>query len=84
MELAHPIPDPFIYAESPPPSISSLSPLPPPPSSSFSSKIAYICLTNCNEFYWYAFQVSQDVDHDNQQFPHNNPRLPFHQDDYES
>ncbi|CAL5331687.1 unnamed protein product [Camellia sinensis] len=83
MELAHPIPDPFIYAESPPPSISPLSPLPPPPSSSSSSKIAYICLTNCNEFYWYAFQVSEDVDHDNQQFPHNNPRLPFHQDDYE-
>ncbi|CAL5331698.1 unnamed protein product [Camellia sinensis] len=83
MEIAHPVPDPFIYSESPPPSISSLSPLPLPPSSSSYSKIAYIRLTDIDESYWYTFQVSEDVDHDNQQFPHNNHRLPFHQDDYE-
>ncbi|XP_028067032.1 uncharacterized protein LOC114269869 [Camellia sinensis] len=80
MEIAHPVPDPFIYSESPPPSISSHSLLPRPPSS---SRIAYICLTDIDESYWYAFQVSEDVDHNNQQLPHNNPRLPFHQDDYE-
>ncbi|XP_028067048.1 uncharacterized protein LOC114269878 isoform X1 [Camellia sinensis] len=83
IEIAHLVPDPFIYSESPPPSISSRSPLPLPPFSSSSSKIAYICLTDIDESYWYAFQVSEDVNHDNQQFPYNNPRLPFHQDDYE-
>ncbi|XP_028067055.1 uncharacterized protein LOC114269882 [Camellia sinensis] len=88
MEIAHPVPDPFIYNESQPPSISSLSPLPLPPSSSSSSsssssKLAYICPTDCEQFHWYAVQVSDDDDDDNQQFPHNSPRLPFHEDDNE-
>ncbi|KAI8027043.1 hypothetical protein LOK49_LG02G00261 [Camellia lanceoleosa] len=61
MEIAHPAPDPFIYSESPPPSISSLLPLPRPPPSSSSSKIAYICLTDIDESYWYACQVTSTM-----------------------
>ncbi|CAL5338182.1 unnamed protein product [Camellia sinensis] len=74
-------PDPFFYpfCQTPPPSISSLSPL--PPSSFSSSKLAYMCLTDWVQYHWYAFQVSDDDD--NQQFLHNNPRLPFHKDGYD-
>ncbi|KAI8027066.1 Beta-D-glucosyl crocetin beta-1,6-glucosyltransferase [Camellia lanceoleosa] len=79
VEIAPPFLDPFVCTESPPtPSISSLLPL--PPSSSSSSKLAYMCLIDWVQYYWYVFQVFDD---DNQQFLHNNPRLVFHKDGYD-